>query len=174
MTARVHVVPATSLTPHELLTLIPAWARDGTRPVPARSPYSVVAIRGRRVVGYWMFTAHRISGRVHINSSYTYVMPALRRTGLAQRLWDVGIAAWKPETINVTVGSYAGYQFLRRAVARYARRGVWINVDDGTRTFGPNIYEQIARDVLQPPRRPRRRKPAAFTSLLNPKSRTTH
>ena len=94
--------------------------------------YGVAAVEGARVVGYWRFGKPRrdTSGKLCITSEFTRVIRRLRRTHLAQRLWDAGVAYWKPQLIYANAGSRAGLKFLQSAVIRYGVRGIRFISDD--------------------------------------------
>lgn len=82
--------------------------------------YQELAIVGDQVVGAWQYHVEWQRGKAKIDSSHTGVATRFRRRGIAQALWMHGVARWKPVSIEATIGTDEGRDFLARMMARLA------------------------------------------------------
>jgi hypothetical protein len=165
----IRIVCSAQLTREDWLHLSwPQERKDGMK-VPEYGPFNVFAISGKRIVGYWMFHVNGWQNNklkqevVNIGSTMTYVARRYRREGLARRMWDHGVAFWRPTRIHATAATPAGWWFLRDAVLRYHRRGIAVNVhasvDDVSGFSHRNIYQEVINDAFPPrPQTARRRR----------------
>lgn len=95
--------------------------------------YTIVAIDGLKVVGYWVMRAPRIvRGSVRVESIFTFVTPRLRRKRIARRLWLAGVKRWKLTHIRARATSFEGASFLAGMIKPLEACGVSLDADFDT------------------------------------------
>lgn len=100
-----------------------------------------------RVLGYWVVgVPYTYNSKIAMHSCYTHVQNGFRRRGVARKLWDYGISFWKPDVVHASVGSFAGWKFLKSSVLKYARVGVLIDIIEAGEY--PDIYKEIVKDSV--------------------------
>lgn len=76
--------------------------------------YQEIAIDDDRVVGSWTYYPEWNRRRLKLRSGRTDVTPRFQHKGVARALWMRGVARWKPTTIEATISTDQGRDFLAR------------------------------------------------------------
>lgn len=117
------------------------------------SRYQEIAVVGDRVVGSWTYDLHYERGRARIDSSRTDVTPRYRRKGVARALWFSAIRRWNPKSINATISTDEGRDFLARMLAEIAYRApstqLWVKTRKEDEGSWESHCDWAARELLR-------------------------
>jgi GNAT superfamily N-acetyltransferase len=101
-----------------------------------------IAIVGDKVIGAWTYgVGLGRHGKTVLHSGRTDVTPRQRRKGVAVALWIAGIRRWKPRSIESTIGSDEGRDFLAHMTARLAYFAPGLRLYVKTRAEDNEIWE---------------------------------
>lgn len=160
----IRVVPIDRLSMRARLRLRwPRFARNNpiTGGEDTDTAFMIVALEGRRVVGYWRVVEPKTRGaHVTIDSVVTQVVRRLHRHGIAWRLWQCGVTHWGATRVIARAGTDAGANFMARAALRLAARGVVPVFEyNCCGNFDDWAVEQRTRAALLAWRRQKKQKP---------------